>query len=587
MKSCLKDYISEWEDQLNIDLMEKTADTDLITCIVDTWRSLEVVPQIRFIGYEYDPSPSDTEINDYIYKREKKKKKKEKFDIKLKNDNLVGKLTVKLEATILEEDPKTKEKNIKVYPIKKTMLVPLQDDDGYYYLKGKRFYLIYQMTESSTYNASQSVTLKSLMPIAVKRKAISVYDLDNNEYILPYYSVFVLRKEISTLLFYLSRGLYWALDFLNVLDVIDFIEGVPEPDERDDMYLYFSLSSRCTLRVIKELFDKYQYIQSVVGSFCEISSNRTTIQLLNDKKQWIRRLVNPNNYDKGLGILRFFNRLLDKNTKRDLRLPEYHKRDIYCIIRWMMQHFQELRKKDNCSLKTKRLRCAECISALMDQEFSNRLYRIISHGNRLTIDNIKELFKFSGEILIQKMHSSGLLRYDDVVNDMTMWSKLRYTSKGIHSLGGKNGKNISIRYRAIHPSHLGYLDILVCSTSDPGLSGVLSPFAKIKGLYFDDKNEPSDFYYELLKDLKKIYERTGKIMIGFNFEDPEAFYRTLYELDEYTDNHVKIYGTSKEGEMDIIIEEEIDIDENTKQIGNHLKEEEAEKKQKEKEATKK
>jgi hypothetical protein len=60
------------------------------------------------------------------------------------------------------------------------------------------------------------------------------------------------------------------------------------------------------------------------------------------------------------------------------------------------------------------------------------------------------------------MHTSGILRFDDNVNDMSFWSKFRYTNKGPHSLGGKNSNNIGIKYRDLHPSMLGEIDVLVC-----------------------------------------------------------------------------------------------------------------------------
>ena len=37
------------------------------------------------------------------------------------------------------------------------------------------------------------------------------------------------------------------------------------------------------------------------------------------------------------------------------------------------------------------------------------------------------VFKFPGDILIQKMHQSGVLRFDDNVNDMNFWGRLKYT----------------------------------------------------------------------------------------------------------------------------------------------------------------
>ena len=58
-------------------------------------------------------------------------------------------------------------------------------------------------------------------------------------------------------------------------------------------------------------------------------------------------------------------------------------------------------------------------------------------------------------ILIQRMHASGILRFNDNVNDMSMWSKLKYTIKGPNSIGSNNSNNIGIKFRDLHPSFLG------------------------------------------------------------------------------------------------------------------------------------
>ena len=63
---------------------------------------------------------------------------------------------------MLEKDMETGEKKYAVYPIKKAMLIPLMDKDGCYTIKGKKFYLLYQMLEKSSYTSSSAVTLKSL-----------------------------------------------------------------------------------------------------------------------------------------------------------------------------------------------------------------------------------------------------------------------------------------------------------------------------------------------------------------------------------------------------------------------------------------
>lgn len=559
MKEGLKDYLCEYEDELNIPLMTKSADAPLVDYIIDSWKSLEVVPQIKFIGYDYTEKESEIDINKHIFKREKKKKKKDRYDVKFIADDRCGKLTVHLEITMLEKDPKTGESSYQVYPIKKSMLVPLQDEDGYYYIKGKRYYMIYQLVEKSTYTSSQSVTLKSLMPIAVKRNIITATDINDKEYTLPCYYVFVFRKEIAIILFYLSKGIKYTLDFLNVSEVINFIDKMPSIPS--DENIYFPLSSKCYMVVDKAAFNKYQYIQSVIGAFCTVCTNRVTLDQLDDPKVWIKKIANPNNYDKGKGILKFFARLLDENTKKNLKIPDYHKEDVFALLRWIMQNFNDLRLKDNCDLNNKRLRCNEYVSALMDKEFSKRLNRIISMGDKATIDTMRELFKFPGDILIQKMHSSGILRFDDSVNDMNFWSKFKYTSKGPHSLGANNSNNIGIKYRGLHPSMLGQVDVLVCGNSDPGTSGLLSPFAKIDGLYFNNEDEPFNFYYSLMKDLEKKYENTDITYIKCEFDNEKDFYDALKDMDNFIMDNVKVSGTSREGHYEMIINEDMDMDE--------------------------
>ena len=162
MKQSLQGYVNKWEDRLNLDLMYKNNDEPLVDYIVEAWKSLEVVPNIKFISYTYTEKESEIDINKHIFKREKKKKKKDRHLVKDIYDTRCGLLTINLEITMLEKDMETGEKKYAVYPIKKAMLIPLMDKDGCYTIKGKKFYLLYQMLEKSSYTSSSAVTLKSL-----------------------------------------------------------------------------------------------------------------------------------------------------------------------------------------------------------------------------------------------------------------------------------------------------------------------------------------------------------------------------------------------------------------------------------------
>lgn len=426
MKKFISKYVSDLEKELNIPLLNKEADRPLVEYIMDAWKSLSILKNIEIVDFKFTEHESEIDINKHIFKRDKKKKKKERVEYKFINDDRLGKLTVWVKITVVEKDLTTGKPIIHEKTIKKEMLIPLMDENGYLYLKGKKYYMIYQMVEKSTYTSSQAVTLKSLMPISVKRNAEQYSDVDGKSYTLPVYYIFIFRKEVPVLLFYAAHGMSWLLHYLKISTAVKFVSTI---ENRKPEYLYFPISSKCFLEVPELVFNKYPFIQSVIGGILSISTNRLNVDQLNDESIWIKKIGN-NNYDKGKDTLRFFNRLLDETTKKILKVDEIHKQDIYSLLRWIMMNYNELRMKDNMDLNNKRLRCNEYISSLLTKEFSKRLNRIISLGDKATMDDYKDLFSFPGDILMLKMHSSGILRFDDCVNDMDMWSKCKYTTKG-------------------------------------------------------------------------------------------------------------------------------------------------------------
>ena len=149
---------------------------------------------------------------------------------------------------------------------------------------------------------------------------------------------------------------------------------------------------------------KYTFVQSIVGALLSVTTNRMSVEDLYNKEIWIKKLSNNNTLEKGEDILVFFNRLMDETTKKVLNLDPHNKDDVYAILRWMMQNYNELRMKDNLSLDNKRLRCNEYIASLLTMEFSRRLNRLITLGAKASMDDFIDMFKISGNLLIQKMH---------------------------------------------------------------------------------------------------------------------------------------------------------------------------------------
>ena len=89
------------------------------------------------------------------------------------------------------------------------------------------------------------------------------------------------------------------------------------------------------------------------------------------------------------------------------------------------------------------------------------------------------------------------------------------------SLGEQSSKMISQKYRNIHPSYVGAIDINVSSNSDVGMSGAFTPFVKIYDkYYFTPDREPCMEMYNLRQEQKDFYGKIGTDQMLYN--DPEV-----------------------------------------------------------------
>jgi hypothetical protein len=272
------------------------------------------------------------------------------------------------------------------------------------------------------------------MPIPLKRNFKQYKDNDNNEYTAPIYLITVFKKDVDILLFYFAKiGVKKTLEYFSVNNIINF--KTTEEDKINN--IYFHISSKLLLEVNRYFFQKYQYVQSISFMILNISTNRLSLDDLEDNRYWIEKIGSMSNttvynyYEKGMNTLIFFDRMLDETTKEILKIHYENKKSIYAIVKWMIQNFTELRKKDNLDLKNKRLRCNEYIASLLTKVFSEKINRMISLGEGLTLNKLKEVFKFNGNIIIEHLYKSGLLRYDDRINDLDFFSKLKFTLKSL------------------------------------------------------------------------------------------------------------------------------------------------------------
>lgn len=401
MKKFISEYKNPNEDRINFNLMDRSYDEELIQYLVNSCKSLEVLKYIKFFDYEYIDDETKIDINDYITTRKKNKKKTEDVRYMYLQDSryaelrLRFKLECKGESTILT----------------KKLLIPVPDENGYYTIKGKKYFLLYQLVDSSTYTTRQNLTLKSLMPVTIKRVPKEFTDTDGETYAAPTYVTYIFRKEMVIILFYFAKiGVKKTLEYFSVNSIVNFTSE--ESDKENN--IYFAISSKVFLEVNRKFFQKYQYVQSIVFMILSICTNRVTLDNLDNKDYWIEKIgsMNASNvynyYEKGLNTLTFFDRLMDETTKKTLKVHDENKKNIYSVLRWMIHNFNELRKKDNLDLDNKRLRCNEYIASLLTKAFSDRVNRIISLGNKVSLDKVKEIFRFPGDIILLQLYKSGL-----------------------------------------------------------------------------------------------------------------------------------------------------------------------------------
>lgn len=437
MLKYLKSYVTDFEKALNIDLLHKTADEPLVEFIKDSFRSLEVFNNIKILGFDYNDTESEIDDDKYVLKRDKKKKNL--FKNKYINDNRCGLLTVHIQITVDEVDSKTK----RVQTIKKikhkNLLIPICLN-GRYRIKGTDYYSIIQLTDKSTYNTSDTVTLKTLMPVAIKRESLTVKSVDDPndnddrgmEFTVPVYNVYIFKNPYPVILFFFARGYVWAMNYLQVNSIVNITDTLENADFEKN--LYFQISSKCYVYVNKYIFINNTYIQGIIGMILKSTTNRFSVEDFYNEDTWYKKLGSQGKIEKGKGLLTSLKRLLDERSKKNLKLDKHDKEDIYAILRWQMMEYNTLRLKDNMSLDNKRFRENEQYAALFDLELSKRLKRILQLGSKAVMSNFEELFKFSNELLIQIMQTSGILVYDDNINDMDFFSRYKYSTKGPHSL---------------------------------------------------------------------------------------------------------------------------------------------------------
>ena len=529
-------YPNAEEENFNVSFLTSANDISIEDLVVMNMKEFEVIQNITILGYYLETDPEKIDINEHTininYKR-----KSDKLDIpkyKYLNPDRVAEMVFTIEI-------KT---NVNQKIITKKILIPVEYN-GFYYIGNKKWKTEWQLCDASTYNQRGKITLKSRMPIIIyqtKHRPIMdlegmIHDTRTYSYALNSKSRFNSAKPkpkfINPMMIYSAKmGLEEAIVYMGAGPDISILSRskaeYKEYDNLDEFY-YFNINE-VVFRVDKYMMDTNKHVASIVGMLKSLESNEFPVSyaLLSnfeeEKQYWRCRIgyvgaAKSKNLlsflEKGNTTIKMFERLLDNVTQMNLRLEEPYKRDIYALMKWMLYEFDNLKTRNNMDLNNKRIRKAEYIvQPTLGKKIAENIIKIIEKSGKSSqniIDTLLEGFNFPSDIIISGMRSNGyLIKSDELVNDFTALSDLYYSSKGPNSLGENSSKMISQKYRNIHPSFMGSIDINVSSNSDVGMSGAFTPFVKLyNNFYFTPEGEPDQEMYMLAKDHDAHYKEIG------------------------------------------------------------------------------
>lgn len=399
-------------------------------------------------------------------------------------------------------------KNVRVL-----IMVPRFVDKYYFKIMGNYYCPKFQLLDGSTYNNSGSnsrcknVTFKSLfMATRIFRYTVDVHFEGGETRGAVYYNSAIFNKKVPIMKYILAKyGLFGTLQAF----------GIPEFSITNDYVEkegYYSLAKgNLYINVPKFLFDNDHILQSLVYTIY-MSINTKEGAKPNDlwsKDYWLRSLgesYNNKSVEKGESVLDSLESIYDIPTKEALRLPEIYKKDIYCVLIWILREFDILCQTDNLDISTKRRRLAAYCAALYGMKLSSGMFTFSSEKN-IQVSQIEKRIHTFPDFLIKAISRDRTINNRSSVNDLDSFTAIKWTFKGLQGLGEAKDSTVPDIYRQAHPSHLGRIDLDSSSNGDPGMSGMLCPLVKTTDNYFSDFSEPNLWRDEvrcLLRQYKKV-----------------------------------------------------------------------------------
>lgn len=445
---------------------------------------------VTYLGCDFDDSKNRFREANASKKKDSKTGKFE--NVQYINVNYTFSRMAVFHFKIKYKDPRTEE--VSICKVDMPIYIPQFIDDYHYFIRGNKYSAPYQLTDAITYlGRNDSVILKTLTrAIKLSRVATVIKDAHGCEYKTHEFYLHVSNKKIPFLLYYFAYyGFFRTLIFFGIDDRVKIYKDCPVDPDDDVIYFHFG---KVYLGVDRKNFEGVYELRQLVATILALGRKNLELDHIRSAFYWRMILGSyvslTKSYDQGAALLITFITCLDARTINNIKtvVGGSDKTNSFTVLRWMFITYSQLSNK-NSSLQNKRLRYCEYIVSPLVRDIQMKLYRFLkTRPNMRDKKRLLDVFKPSPSIIANaiigktksKSQMLNIAKYSNQVNDLVLLNTaLKFSKAGPGSAVERIGKRAGISFRQYDSTYVGNIDLITTSNGNVGLTGVLTPFAKV------------------------------------------------------------------------------------------------------------
>lgn len=564
MRQMLADYSNKFREPFNEKLFIRS-EYDIVDAVEKVIMSVAEPTNVNtegkqlFIGVNYFRVIDDyREVRDVVYELESDGNRRNKRI----EYNIHDYINLKDSDIILLEVNYHIEINGEIADKSVFIDIPKVVNKYYFRIDGTIYSTLYQIADASTYNNNSN---KKKMRCVNFRQVFQKHTVSEKRYKINQlwfnedgttksievssinYTTNLFGVDVPVCKYFLAKyGIVQAMNYLRLAEI--YITDKPY-HPNDEFVVLFNEKDNIYISVPFMIWNSSPVTQSFITTILmNCPKKGLNLEKLFSKDYWLCMLgqdFKNKSVEKGQAMLESTTKNYSIIMKETLRLPEEDKRTLLDILRWMMYEFDALWVKDNYDMSYKKLKIAVYIAGFYANKLSKVLINAANGINSLTINKFFKTFNIDHKFILNCLKNSNLVSYKNNVNDDDIFSVLKYTFKGASGIGENKASAVPVKYRLANPSHIGKVDCDTSPAGDPGMTGLLCPYAKVyDGMYLSDYKEPCNWREtqdKLIDEYRKVYSmasifQTKEELLGTDYgrEMLDTIIGKLNKLMDYT-----------------------------------------------------